>query len=108
MRFHPEPPFIHGVTAQTAVVLVNLGTPDAPTTPAVRRYLREFLSDPKVIDLSPLGRWLLLNLVILPFRPSRSAAAYRKVWGPQGSPLLHHSRRLEEAVAAAVGGEFVV
>jgi len=90
------------------LLLVNLGTPDAPTTPAVRRYLREFLSDPKVIDLSAVGRWLLLNLVILPFRPSRSAAAYRKVWRPEGSPLLHHSRRLEEAVAAAAGGEFVV
>jgi protoporphyrin/coproporphyrin ferrochelatase len=93
------------------LLLVNLGTPDAPTTSAVRRYLREFLSDPRVIDLSPLGRWLLLNLVILPFRPARSAAAYRKIWGAggvEGSPLLHHSRALADAVARALDGELVV
>lgn len=76
------------------VLLVNLGTPDAPHAAEVRRYLREFLSDPRVLDIPALGRWLLLNLVILPFRPRRSAAAYRAVWRPEGSPLLHHSRRL--------------
>lgn len=90
------------------LLLVNLGTPDAPAVGAVRRYLREFLSDPRVIDLSPLGRWLLLNLVILPFRPKRSTAAYRKIWGAEGSPLLHHSRKLAEAVARALDGELVV
>ncbi|HVE81779.1 MAG TPA: ferrochelatase [Myxococcales bacterium] len=90
------------------LLLVNLGTPEDPTTPAVRRYLREFLSDPRVLDLSPLGRWLLLNLVILPIRPARSAEAYRKVWTKGGSPLLVHSRRLAEAVADAVVGDFVV
>ena len=74
----------------------------------MRRYLREFLSDPRVIDLSPLGRWLLLNLFILLIRPARSAKAYRKIWGAEGSPLLHHSRKLAEAVSRALDGELLV
>jgi len=84
------------------VLLVNLGTPDAPQAPEVRRYLREFLSDPRVLDISPIGRWLLLNLIILPRRPAKSAEAYRKVWRPEGSPLLLHSRDLAEQVRAAM------
>ena len=84
-------------------LLLNLGTPDAPTTPAVRRYLREFLSDPRVIDIHPVARTLLLELVILPFRPAKSAEAYRKVWTAEGSPLLTHSRALESKVRAALG-----
>ena len=84
-------------------LLINLGTPDAPTTSAVRRYLREFLSDPRVIDLHPIARTLLVELVILPFRPAKSAEAYRKVWTTEGSPLLTHSRVLEEKVRAALG-----
>lgn len=89
---------------RAAVLLMNLGTPDAPDTASVRRYLREFLSDPRVLDLSAAGRWLLLNLVILPFRPARSAHAYRSIWGPQGSPLLHYSQRQRELVEARLGG----
>jgi ferrochelatase len=85
------------------LLLVNLGSPDAPTTPAVRRYLREFLSDPRVIDVNPVGRWLLLHLVILPFRPARSAAAYRQIWTDDGSPLLCHSRALAAQVAERLG-----
>lgn len=87
-------------SSSIGVLLVNLGTPDAPQAAEVRRYLREFLSDPRVLDISPIGRWLLLNLIILPTRPARSAEAYRKVWGPDGSPLLSHSRALTEAVRA--------
>jgi ferrochelatase len=91
------------VTAsQTGVLLVNLGTPDAPQPAEVRRYLREFLSDPRVLDIAPLARWLLLNLVILPTRPARSAEAYRKIWRPDGSPLLVHSRDLTDRVRAAL------
>ncbi len=82
------------------VLLVNLGTPDAPQAPEVRRYLREFLSDPRVLDISPIGRWMLLNLIILPTRPARSAEAYRKIWGPDGSPLLSFSKALCERVRA--------
>jgi ferrochelatase len=87
----------------TGLLLVNLGTPDAPDTPSVRRYLRQFLSDPRVLDINPVGRAALLNLVILPFRPARSAEAYRKIWGADGSPLLSHSRALTAAVATRLG-----
>lgn len=85
------------------LLLINLGTPDAPTTSAVRRYLREFLSDPRVIDLNPVARKLLLELVILPFRPKKSAEAYRKVWTAEGSPLMTYSRGLEKKVREKVG-----
>ena len=93
----------------TGLLLVNLGTPDAPTTPAVRRYLREFLSDPRVIDINAVGRTALLELVILPTRPKKSAAAYRAIWDPaRGSPLLFHSQDLVAGVAAALGPRWKV
>jgi ferrochelatase len=81
----------------TGVLLVQLGTPDEPTTPALRRYLRQFLSDPRVIEL-PRWKWrIILNCFVLPFRPSRSAAKYRRIWDPvTGSPLLHHTRMQTE------------
>ncbi|MDL5049135.1 ferrochelatase [Oscillatoria amoena NRMC-F 0135] len=81
------------------LLLLNLGTPDAPTPGKVRPYLREFLSDPRVIDISPLGRWLLLNLFILPFRPKQSAEAYSTIWTQRGSPLLFHTEDLCGKVA---------
>jgi len=93
---------------RTGALLLNLGTPDSPSVSDVRRFLREFLSDPRVIDIPALARWLLLNLVILPFRPRKSAAAYAKVWTPEGSPLLIHSRALEKAVGEELGGDWVV
>src|SRR5215475_6741645 len=92
----------------TGLLLINLGTPDAPTTPAVRRYLREFLSDPRVLDIHPVGRALLLHLVILPFRPAKSAHAYRSIWTDRGSPLLYHSRDLAAGVAARLGADWHV
>jgi ferrochelatase len=82
-----------------AVLLVQLGTPDAPTPAALRPYLRQFLGDPRVIEAPRLKWWLILNLLILPFRPARSAAKYRRIWDAQtGSPLLHHTRRQTEAL----------
>src|SRR5688500_11902711 len=94
------------------VLLLNLGRPAAPTTQDVRRYLLEFLSDPRVIDINPLGRWLLLNVFILPFRPAKSAAAYKSVWLQDGSPLLVHGRALQQGVQASLDskapGGFVV
>ena len=81
------------------ILLINLGTPDAPTTGAVRTYLRQFLNDPRVVDIHPLGRWLLLNLIILPFRPAKSAAAYQQIWSKEhGSPLLHYGQVLRDKV----------
>jgi ferrochelatase len=87
------------------VLLIQLGTPDAPTTPALRRYLRQFLSDPRVIDL-PRWKWqIILNLFVLPFRPSRSAAKYRRIWNPQtGSPLLHYTHRQVEELQKLLPG----
>ncbi len=86
------------------LLLINLGTPDEPTTPAVRRYLREFLGDPRVLDINAVGRAALLHLVILPRRPAKSAAAYQTIWDPKrGSPLLYHSQDLAAGVAAKLG-----
>jgi ferrochelatase len=90
------------------LLLVNLGTPDAPETGPVRRYLREFLSDPRVLDLNPVGRWLLLNLLILPFRSPKSAHAYRTIWTEKGSPLMVYSKELTAAVAERLAGEYEV
>lgn len=87
----------------TGVLVTNLGTPDAPERGAVARYLREFLSDRRVVDLP---RWLWLPLlygVIVPLRAGRSAAAYRLVWTEQGSPLLVYSRRLAERISGQLG-----
>jgi ferrochelatase len=91
------------------LLLINLGTPDAPTTPAVRRYLREFLGDPRVLDMSAVGRALLLHAVILPTRPAKSAAAYQTIWdGERGSPLLYHSQDLAAGVAQKLGDSWRV
>jgi ferrochelatase len=92
----------------TGVLLVNLGTPESPATGPVRRYLREFLSDPRVLTLPAPLRWLLLNLVILPTRPRKAAAAYQKIWLPEGSPLRVHTDALTSAVAMILGDGFRV
>jgi ferrochelatase len=81
------------------VLLIQLGTPDAPTVPALRRYLRQFLSDPRVIEAPRLLWWLILNTRILPTRPRQSAAKYQRIWDPAtGSPLLHYTRLQAEAL----------
>src|SRR5262249_55335106 len=85
------------------VLLVQLGTPDAPTVPALRRYLRQFLGDPRVIEAPRLLWWLILNLRILPTRPAQSAAKYQRIWDPKtGSPLLHITRLQTEALQQAL------
>src|SRR3954447_13398208 len=86
----------------TGILLIQLGTPDAPTPTALRRYLRQFLGDPRVIEAPRLAWWLVLNLFILPTRPARSAAKYRRIWDPHtGSPLLHYTRRQAELLQKA-------
>jgi ferrochelatase len=89
--------------SKPGVLLIQLGTPDAPTTPALRRYLRQFLGDPRVIEV-PRWKWrLIMNLFILPFRPARSAAKYRRIWDAKtGSPLLHHTRLQTDALQQAL------
>ncbi len=85
------------------LLLVNMGTPDAPDSRSVRRFLRELLSDPLVLDMPAPWRRLLLELFILPSRPRRAAEAYRRIWTDRGSPLLVHSRDLAQGVAARLG-----
>jgi ferrochelatase len=91
--------FEHGQVPAVGVLLANLGTPEAPTAEALRPYLRQFLSDPRVIEL-PAWKWQpILNLFVLTRRPAASAELYRKVWTPEGSPLLITSERQRQAVA---------
>ncbi|EJD6445404.1 ferrochelatase [Klebsiella pneumoniae] len=85
---------------KTGILLANLGTPDAPTPGAVKRYLRQFLSDKRVVDTSRLLWWPLLRGVILPIRSPRVAKLYQSVWMEEGSPLMVHSRRQQQALAA--------
>ncbi|TFZ08696.1 ferrochelatase [Ramlibacter humi] len=99
--FRPEPPPLEGRPA-AGVLLCNLGTPDAPTRPAVRRYLKEFLSDPRVVEI-PRAAWLpLLYGVILPLRSGASAAKYAGIWLPEGSPLAVWTARQAAALQAAL------
>jgi ferrochelatase len=93
VSFLPEPPFAHGRVPRVGVLLVNLGTPEAPTPAAVRRYLAEFLSDPRVVEIPRPLWWAILHGVILRVRPARSARKYAAIWGADGSPLLAHARR---------------
>src|SRR5262249_53550344 len=85
------------------LLLINLGTPQAPRVAEVRRYLREFLSDWRVLDVPWLVRWTVLHLAILPRRPRASAQAYAKVWTPDGSPLRVHGRELARKVQERLG-----
>ena len=104
LPFYTEPPFSHGQAPVTGILLCNLGTPDAPTAAAVRRYLREFLSDPRVVEI-PRAIWLpLLHGIILPLRSGKSAAKYATIWTPEGSPLKVYTERqaalLQEQMSA--------
>src|SRR5512146_203135 len=93
MPFLKEAPYAHGTVARTAVLLVNLGTPEAPQPGAVRRYLKEFLSDPRVVEIPRLIWWPILNGIILTVRPRKSAAKYATIWSPAGSPLKVYSEQ---------------
>jgi protoporphyrin/coproporphyrin ferrochelatase len=100
MTFRPEPVHRHGNPARTAVLLINLGTPDEPTAPALRRYLAEFLSDPRVVEIPRLVWLPILHGIILRVRPAKSAAKYASIWMPEGSPLAVWTRRQAEALGA--------
>ncbi|MDP1610636.1 MAG: ferrochelatase [Sulfuritalea sp.] len=92
-RYSPEPAPNHGAPRRTAVLLVNLGTPEAPTAAALRRYLKQFLWDPRVVEIPRPVWWLILNGIILNLRPAKSAAKYAQIWMPDGSPLKGHTER---------------
>jgi protoporphyrin/coproporphyrin ferrochelatase len=94
----------HGRAPATGVLLVNLGTPDAPTAPALRRYLAEFLSDPRVVEIPRLAWWPILHGIILNTRPAKSAAKYAGVWMPEGSPLAVWTQRQTLALQAELAG----
>ncbi len=93
MPYQTEPSLTHGTPEKTAVLLVNLGTPDAPTAQAVKPYLREFLGDPRVVETPRVIWWLILNGIILNTRPKKSAAKYASVWMKEGSPLKVYTER---------------
>jgi ferrochelatase len=93
---------------KTGVLLVNLGTPDSTKTSDVRKYLREFLMDWRVIDIPYLNRWMLINLIIVPFRAPKSAHEYKKLWQEKGSPLLFHGLELQKLVQAELGNDYIV
>ncbi|MCO6413969.1 MAG: ferrochelatase [Thiogranum sp.] len=97
-RYQGDPQFRHDAPPRTGVLMVNLGTPEAPTTAAVRRYLAEFLWDPRVVEMARPLWWLVLHGVILRIRPARVAKAYQAVWTEEGSPLMAISRRQEHAL----------
>lgn len=93
---------------KTGVLLINLGTPDSPSTKDVRKYLKEFLNDPRVVDLPVWVRRVLVYGAILPFRPKKTAHAYQSVWEPTGSPLMHHSLQLSAKLQAYLGDDYLV
>lgn len=94
--------------AKTGVLIANLGTPDAPTRSAVYRYLKQFLLDPRVIDINPIARNLLVRGIIAPFRSGPSSKAYQKLWTANGSPLKHYGESLVAQLRERLGSDFVV
>jgi ferrochelatase len=103
MKYTGTPDYQHGSEPRIGVLLVNLGTPEEPSPRAVRRYLAEFLWDPRVIELPRPLWWLILHLIILRVRPKKSAHAYQKIWTPEGSPLLIESKAVADGLQARLG-----
>ncbi len=99
-RLRSEPSFSHDTAERTAVLLANLGTPEAPTAAALRRYLAQFLWDPRVVEIARPLWWLILHAFILPLRPARSARKYATIWTAEGSPLRVHTQRQAELLQA--------
>ncbi|MCX2982182.1 ferrochelatase [Halieaceae bacterium IMCC14734] len=112
MAFKNQKDFQHQQPPRIGVLLTNLGTPEAPTAGAVRPWLRQFLSDPRVVEIPRAVWWFILNCIILLVRPRKSAANYRKIWMEEGSPLLHYTREqasaLDEKLRAECGDHIVV
>ncbi len=112
MTYIPEPKYEHGDQLKVGILLVNLGTPDAPTAGALRPYLRQFLSDSRVVEIPRAIWWLILNCIILLIRPKKSAKKYATVWTKEGSPLLVHAQKqaqlLRDCLEQKIKSPFVV
>ena len=91
--YNPEPKYEHGDQLKVGILLANLGTPDAPTAQALRPYLRQFLSDRRIVEIPRLIWWFILNGIILAIRPKKSAEKYASIWSSEGSPLLVHAKK---------------
>jgi len=106
--FLPEPPFRHDQPARIGILLINLGTPTAPTAPALRTYLKEFLSDRRVVEIPRILWWPILNGIILNTRPAKSAHKYASIWQAGGSPLKVHTEQLTKMLATELAGRSLV
>lgn len=93
---------------KTGVLLINLGTPDSPKTADVRKYLSQFLNDPRVIDIHPIARFLLVNGIIVPFRAPKSSKLYQQIWTKEGSPLLIYGNRVKALLQKELGDSYLV
>lgn len=105
-KYTGQTDYNHKLPLKTGVLLTNLGTPDAPTPKALKKYLREFLSDPRVIEVPKPIWWLFLNLILLNTRPKKSAEAYEKVWTENGSPLMIYSQNMAAAMEKELSQRF--
>lgn len=94
--------------AKTCVLIINLGTPDSPSVKDVRKYLFEFLNDPRVIDINPIGRFFLVNFIIVPFRAPKSAKIYKELWTDNGSPIMIYGVSVKEKLQKVLGDNFEV
>jgi ferrochelatase len=106
MPYLPEPDYVHGSLPAIGVLLVNLGTPEAPTARALRPFLKEFLSDPRVVEIPRALWWPILNGIILNTRPARSARKYAQIWTPEGSPLKVHTQRQAQELQSLLAARF--
>lgn len=93
---------------KTCVLLINLGTPDSPSVKDVRKYLFEFLNDPRVIDINPIARFFLVNFIIVPFRAPKSAKIYKELWTDDGSPIMIYGESVKEKLQKELGNDFEV
>ncbi len=94
--------------SKTCVLLINLGTPDSPSVKDVRKYLFEFLNDPRVIDINPIGRFFLVNFIIVPFRAPKSAKIYKELWTKDGSPIMIYGESVKEKLQKELGDNYEV
>jgi ferrochelatase len=101
--YQPEPPYKHSQAARIGILLINLGTPEAPTAKALRPYLKEFLSDRRVVEIPRPIWWLILNGIILNIRPKKSAEKYASIWRPEGSPLKYFTDRIANLLKGYLG-----